>query len=392
MTSIIDASKTINVLVVARWPLGGIRTYMLYMFRHFPASFRVTVLAASTQEDVALSNDCTVYHAELIIVRARSNTDFIWAIRRTLRNNCFDVILSQGFISSVAVYWANLLIGVPHVLTIHGIVEPRYLAGRLGSVKRAMLGWILGRITLLYAVSRDILDHLYSQFPRLMRSRESRSVIIPNGIELTVLDEPAEPPRLLREQMGIDSAPFLFGFCGRYMPQKGFDLLVEAVAILQRTGVARSFVVVAVGSGDYLREYRENIRSKGLDKLFSFLPFQAGVYRLFPQLDAIVIPSRWEACPLLPMEALCMGTPVIASDCMGLRETVDGTPARVFASGDASALADLMLEAMQHNSKPVFQTYMTEARQRYDIQHAALQLVGIIQRIARHDRSSEIES
>lgn len=392
MTSVINTDEAINVLVVARWPLGGIRTYMLYMFRHLPASFRVTVLAASTQEDAALSNDCTVYKAELIIVRADSNIDFIWAIRQTLRGNRFDVILSQGFISSVALYWANLLVGVPHVLTIHGIVEPQYLAGGSGKVKRLLLGWILGRVTLLYAVSKDILDHLYSQFPRLMSGRETRSVIIPNGIELTVLDETAEPLCLLRERLGIGPAPFLFGFCGRFMPQKGFDLLLEAVALLQGTGVVRPFVVVAVGSGDYLREYQGNIRLNGLDGLFCFLPFQPGVHRLFPQLDAIVMPSRWEASGLLAMEALCMGIPLIVSDCMGLRETVAGTPARVFPSGDASALADLMLDAMQHDSKPVFLAYMAEARQRYDSQHAARQLVGILQQIAGRNRSAENEN
>jgi len=42
---------SIRVLVVARWPLGGIRTYMRYMFSHLPSSCRLSVLAASTQED-----------------------------------------------------------------------------------------------------------------------------------------------------------------------------------------------------------------------------------------------------------------------------------------------------------------------------------------------------
>lgn len=378
----IDPGRIVNVLVVARWPLGGIRTYLFYMLRHFPAVFRVTVIAASTQEDAALINDCAVHKAELLVAQPRSNIDFIFAINKVLRSKRFDVILSQGFISAVAVYWANLLTGVYHILTIHGIVEPKFFAGRWGWGKRALLGLILGRISLLYGVSRDILDHLYEQFPHLRRDRETRSVIIPNGIELKVLDEPAGAPCLLREQLRIGPTPFIFGFCGRFMPQKGFDLLVDAVALLQGTGSALPFVVVAVGSGDYVREYQESITIKRLGRFFCFLPFQAGVHRLFPQFDALVMPSRWEACPLLPMEALCIGTPLIVSDCIGLRETVAGTPARVFPSGDASALAGLMLDAMELDSKPVFLAYIAEARQRYDIQHAARQLVGIIQRIA----------
>jgi glycosyltransferase involved in cell wall biosynthesis len=384
MTKEIVSNASLNVLVVARWPLGGIRTYMLYMFRHFPAAFRVTVLAVSTHEDDALRSDCSANKVKLLLVRESSNFDFIVSIYKLLKSNRFDVILSQGFISAVAVYWANLLTRVPHILTIHGIVEPKYLAGRFGWVKRTLLGYVLWRITLLYVVSKDILDHLYSQFSQLRHHRENRTVIIPNGVELPVLDVPDEGRCHLREKLEIGPTPFLFGFCGRFMPQKGFDLLVEAVALLQGTGGARPFVVVAVGSGDYVREYQENISIKGLGRLFCFLPFQTGVHRLFPQLDALVIPSRWEACPLLPMEALCIGTPLIVSDCIGLRETVAGTPARMFPSEDTSALAGLMLDAMQHDSKPVFQAYTAEARQRYDIQHSARQLVGIIQRIAGH--------
>lgn len=382
MTPTNNTDKTIKVLVVARWPLGGIRTYMLYMFRHFPTSFQVTVMAASTQEDAALINDCAVYKAELSIVRVRSTIDFILGIYRQLRKSRFDVILSQGFISSVAVYWANLFIGVPHVLTIHGVVEQQYIAGRLGSVKRLLLVWILGRLTLIYAVSRDILDHLYSQFPRLMRQGETRSVIIPNGIELTVLDKPSGSPCLLREQLGIDQVTFLFGFFGRFMPQKGFDLLVEALAYLKGLkGADRSYAVVAVGSGDYLREYQEKVRSKKLDEMVYFLPFQAAVYRLFPQVNAIVIPSRWEACPLLPMEALCMGTPLIVSDCMGLRETVAGTPAKVFPSESVAALAGLMLECMRDNPVAIFRDFMPAARARFDVQQSSKQLVQVIENI-----------
>lgn len=376
------SNETVKVLVVARWPLGGIRTYMFYMFRHFPASFQVTVLAASTQEDAALMSDCAVYNADLTIVRVSSTIDFILTISRQLRKNRFDVILSQGFISSVAVYWANLFIGVPHVLTIHGIVEPQYLAGRLKIPKKLLLGWILGRITLIYAVSGDILDHLYKQFPRLKRTDETRSVIIPNGIELTVLDEPAESPCLVREQLGIDPATFLFGFFGRFMPQKGFDLLIDALSSLREEAVTgRRFAVVAVGSGDYLREYQEKVRSKGLDELVHFLPFQAAVYRLFPQMNAIVIPSRWEAWPLLPMEALCMGTPLIVSDCMGLREAVAGTPAKVFQSENVPALADAMLECLQNDFGPIFRDFIPTARVRYDVRHSSEQLVQLIEKI-----------
>lgn len=371
----------VKILVVSRWPLGGIRTYMRYMFSHFPPSCQLTVLAASTLEDAALRKDCEAYRAALQFVKAATTRDFALAVFKALRANKYDVILSQGFISSVAVYWANLFFGIPHVLTIHGIVEPQYLAGKLGFLKRWALGRILSRITVLHAVSKDILEHLYSQFPRL-KGHGPQAVVIPNGIELKVLETvPAEQPNLI-EMLGFEPETFLFGFLGRFMPQKGFDLLVDAVNILKQQDSGRPFAVVAVGSGDYLREYQSVIHEKGLEDFFRFLPFQPQVYRFYPQLDVVVIPSRWEACPLLPMEALCMGTPLIASDCIGLRETIANTPAIIFPTDNVAALAGLMLAILHDNSKDVFQHFVPTARARYDVQHSAKQLVRVIEHLS----------
>ncbi|WP_306549712.1 glycosyltransferase family 4 protein [Desulfobulbus sp.] len=370
----------IRVLVVARWPLGGIRTYMRYMFSHLPSSCRLSVLAASTQEDHALFRDCTACNAELKLVRSSDTRDFAVAIFKELQISNYDIILSQGFISSVAVYLANVCFRIPHVLTIHGIVESQYVTGKFGSLKRRALGWILSRITVLYAVSNDILEHLYCQYPRL-KTDGPHAVVIPNGIELKVLDTVPAQPLTLRKALSIDQATFIFGFLGRFMPQKGFDLLIEAVLSLQQQNDGKPFAVAAIGSGDYLREYQAVIRKKGLNRFFHFLPFQPMVHHLYPQIDVVVMPSRWEASGLLAMEALCMGAPLIASDCIGLRETVAETPAKVFQSENVVALTDLMLDSICNNPSEIFRDFIPEARARYDVNLSSVKLLHLITQI-----------
>jgi glycosyltransferase involved in cell wall biosynthesis len=59
-------------------------------------------------------------------------------------------------------------------------------------------------------------------------------------------------------------------------------------------------------------------------------------------VDAVVMPSLWEAAPLLAMEALTAGCPLVASDGIGLREVVGDAPAIVVQPGDARALTDAM--------------------------------------------------
>lgn len=366
----------INILVVARWPLGGIRTYMRYIFRHFPSNYKLTLIASSTQEDTAIAKDAEEYSARLLLVHGSDTRKFVSEVFNELRKNKYDIILSQGFISAVAVYIANLFFRVPHVLTIHGILERKYFEGKFSGLKKLLLNKVLYGVTVLYGVSKDILDHLYEQFPDL-NENGPRAVVIPNGIE------PAEfelsPSQVnMRDKLGLDPSIFLFGFFGRFMHQKGFDLVIQAVDSLRHQSGVRPFAVVAVGSGDYIRELQHDIREQGLETYFHFLPFQPQVHQLYPQVNAIVMPSRWEACPLLPMEALCMGTPLIASDCIGLRETVSGTPTMIFPAENLEMLLDVMRNSMINDNHEEFRQFIPQAKERYNVVNSTQKLIQLI--------------
>lgn len=372
--------EQINMLIVVRHPLGGIRTYMRYMFRHFPSNYRLTILAASTQEDDAIKKDVVEYGARLLLVDCESISIFAADIFKELRGKKYDLILSQGFISAFTVYFANLIFKVPHILTIHGILEPRFFVGWFSGIKRLLIYRVLRGVTALYGVSNDILNHVLDQIPEL-KNNGPKTIVIPNGIEVS--DFVAENPNVinLREVFDIDPSTFIFGFFGRFMPQKGFDLLLKAVDILRQECGTRAFKVVAVGSGDYIRELQQNIRDMRIEDRFIFLPFQPQVYQLYPQIDAIVMPSRWEAGPIQPMEVLCMGTPLIASDCIGLRETVAGTPAMVFPTEDVTSLVANMRKCMDNDSTAEFKSFRPHAIERFEVANSARQLVNLIEAI-----------
>lgn len=366
-----------QILIVARWPLGGIRTYMRYVFRHFPLHYRLTLLASSTHEDTALIKDAEAYNARLFIVKSDDTKGLVTSVFRELRTNKYDVILSQGFISAAAVFLPNLFFRVPHILTIHGIAEPKYFTGRFGRLKRGFMSKVLAGTTVLYAVSDDILLHLYEQFPNFKR-KGPPAVVIPNGIELCELEQNPVAPLDIRDMFKLDDATLLFGFFGRFMQQKGFDLVIDAVDVLRQQGNVQPFAVVAVGSGDYLGTYQKKIRELDLEQYFLFLPFQPQVHHLYPQMTAIVMPSRWEASGLLAMEVLCMGIPIIASDCIGLRETTRETPAIVFPSENVAVLSDVMRNCMINKPLRDFQLFAPQARARFDVANSAEKLVNLI--------------
>ncbi len=90
-------------------------------------------------------------------------------------------------------------------------------------------------------------------------------------------------------------------------------------------------------------------------------------------MDMVVMPSRWEACGLLGMEVLAAGVPLISTDCIGLREVVAGSPARIFSPGGdvGGGLAELITEEIHKPTKEAFIRYQPEAVDRFAITRPA---------------------
>ena len=145
----------------------------------------------------------------------------------------------------------------------------------------------------------------------------------------------------LRARLGISKDCFLVGFLGRFMEQKGFLYLMEAFEqLLARGTPVRPVHLLAVGSGDFLVNYRWELdRYPRVKSCTTFMEHVPEVMPILAEIDLLAMPSLWEACGLLAMEGLCSGVPVLGTDCIGLREVLQGTPAVMVPAADANALA-----------------------------------------------------
>ncbi len=376
----------IRLLVVARWPLGGIRTYMKYVYRYLDSErFNITLIAHSTQEDAALIQDARENGIRLIL--HNSDDQKMSMYRRILREltwrERYDLIQSQGFTSGIHVYMANLFFRIPHVLTIHGVLEKKYMGGFLAPLKKRIVVKVLKGVDVVYAVSYDMKSHVLEYAPALKKHPE-RTVVIQNGISLEEF-RPAERCSSFRQPLDVGPDVFLFGFVGRFMAEKGFGLIIDAVESLEKSGLRKDFRIIAVGSGDFLQYYKNEITRKQLEHRFVFLPFQREISTVYRDLDAVLMPSLWEACPLQPMEALCSGIPLIASDCIGLREVVQGTPARIFPSGNSGELAREMAEEIRTPTTDRFRAFAPEAAERYDVRKTSMEFENLCIRMTKSD-------
>jgi glycosyltransferase involved in cell wall biosynthesis len=135
-------------------------------------------------------------------------------------------------------------------------------------------------------------------------------IVIYNGVDLGHLPD---TPR------DLDRPPVLC-FAGRFEHQKGIDVLLEAIEPLAASGPP--FRLEIYGAGTYGARVAE-IAARSPNRITMSPPVPDLRDRL-GSVDAVVMPSRFEGLPLLAVEALCIGVPILATNAPGLDEVLPG--------------------------------------------------------------------
>lgn len=127
----------------------------------------------------------------------------------------------------------------------------------------------------------------------------------------------------------------------RLAPEKGHEVLLDALALLRQRGV--DFHCTLIGDGPLARRISRKIATNGLQDhvtMTGALP-PSDVYDHLGRSDVLVLASFGEGIPVALMEALAQKRPVVATAVGGIPELVtDGVEGRLVAPGDAAALAD----------------------------------------------------
>ncbi len=187
----------------------------------------------------------------------------------------------------------------------------------------------------------------------------SKVVTIPPGVDLERFSPISQ--EVAKQQVGIPANHRNILFAGRIEPLKGVDTLLKAIALIQqRQPEVVEDVCVAIIGGDpwnddpddemaRLHELREQL---GVTETVTFLGAkdQDVLPDYYAAAEMVVMPSHYESFGMVALEAMAMGTPVIASEVGGLAFLVrDGRNGFLVPSRDPEALAEriftLLLDA-----------------------------------------------
>jgi colanic acid/amylovoran biosynthesis glycosyltransferase len=259
---------------------------------------------------------------------------------------------------------AHLLGGPGYSFTVHGPEEfdkPRFLH----------LARKIQDAAFVVAIS----SYGRSQLWRWLPAREWDKVsVVHCALEAAFFQDPG--------QVSAQPAPRLVNV-GRLCAQKGQLLLVEAAALLKRDGVA--FELVLAGDGEMREPIEAAIARHGLGNSVRITGWvdSATVRREMTEARALVLPSFAEGLPVVIMEAMAVGRPVITTRIAGIPELVrEGVDGWLVPPGDIVQLKQAMLECLQASPERLLdmgRAANARVRERHDVDVEAAKLKALFQ-------------
>lgn len=265
------------------------------------------------------------------------------AIIKLIRKEQIDAvhahwIIPQGFSAAIALMMTRK--SIPLICTSHG----GDLYGLQGKLFQQIKRWIIKRSQRLTVVSHAMKDAVVD-----MGIPANKVSVISMGVDLKEGFVPAHHKKCASKKLL---------FVGRLVEKKGLKILIDAMPrILSRFPDVK---LTVAGSGPLDADLRKQCRSLGLSDHVLFLGSQpqSKLPGLYQQATMAVFPfvrakdGDQEGLGLVVLEAMGCGCPVIASDLPAIKDSmIHGKTGLVFPPGDSMALAQNIINALQHPEK-----------------------------------------
>jgi glycosyltransferase involved in cell wall biosynthesis len=217
------------------------------------------------------------------------------------------------------------------VTTVHGWVEWTQRTSLYFKLDR----WCLPRYERVLCVSDDLHAHCLDA-----GVASQNCELLENGIDLEEFTR-RRTRAAARRELGWRTDGWLIGAVGRLSPEKGFEVLIESVALLRERGIDVELVIV--GEGKQKAELEALIGRLSLTECVRLLGYHPDVRLIYEALDIFALSSLREGLPNVLLEALALETPVVATRVAGVpRLIADGDTGLLVEPGHAPALADAL--------------------------------------------------
>ena len=289
-----------------------------------------------------------------VIYLIRNNGNYFSLIRKFLKEiqqNNFDIVQSHGFLPSFLSFFARLFCNIKWICFMHGTTNEN-LKVRMYNLADNLLQRASHRTILVSEAQRK----------KVFGGRNIRRVnVLHNAVDVTRPVQRSEEPPLLRKIYCIPNTSKIVVAIGRFSPEKGIDILLEAFALLL-CKVPNTHLIL-VGDGQEREALEAQAHRLKVLRMVHFAGYSETPGDYLSIADVFVLPSRSEGIPNALLESMANGTPVVASDVGGVSEIIeDGINGRLVPPEQPAMLAYALSEVL--NDTKLRQRFSIGGRQR----------------------------
>jgi glycosyltransferase involved in cell wall biosynthesis len=323
--------------------VGGPERQMLGLARHLPPEYRSVFLTfGEGGRGQALVDRARNDGFEAVVLR--HNYPYLRRAAGEIANHLqewkADILCCSGYKPDIIGWMAARRAGIPVVSVSHGWTAATLRVRLNEALDRRVLRWM----DFIVCVSE-------AQAVKVRRAGVSaeRVAVIRNAIDVEAAGAPDPVYADRLQDFFADVPDRIVGAAGRLSPEKGFDQLVEAAAMVNE--VVPSIGFVLFGDGPLRTSLMRQIARRGLQSRFILAGFRTDLEKFLPHLHLVALPSYTEGLPVILLEAMAAGVPVVATAVGGTPEVIkDEAGGYLVPPGDPAALAGRILDILRHET------------------------------------------
>ena len=245
----------------------------------------------------------------------------LWQFYALLREWKPTILHSSLFHANLVGRLVGRLAGVPIIISCRQNIS---IGGRLREALNRMTVWLDDRVIAVCELARQA-ELKATKLP------PEKVVTIYNAVDIDHLMQNKQPVQeSIRTSYNIAAEAILIGTACRFHPQKGVHNLISAFAKVQE-GYPQTHLVL-VGDGELREELELQVERLALSQSVTFTGLRTDIPNVLSELTLFVLPSLWEGLPMVLLEAMAIGCPVVATN-------VGGTP-EIVLSGQTGILVE----------------------------------------------------
>ncbi len=258
------------------------------------------------------------------------------------------VVVSQGRIEGGSMGLLAAKRAGYHTISYLPVAHPVSVSGRPFAL------WIREAVNRYFYRLPDKIITISESSRRMLLERDATPnvVVVPNAVETPPIQQMDR--HRFRESHGIVQDDYLVATIGRIQfKDKGQDFAVRTIARFRNQIQDCKFVFV--GEGPDEGKLRAMIDSFDLSRQVKLLAWTPNPTAVYAGADMLLIPSRFEGVPLVMLEAMAYGLPIVATNVDGMADLLP--PDWLFPPGDCGALMETFLRVRNADNSSILEQH-----------------------------------